>query len=61
MTASSIGRIGQARFLFLIRAYVGHPGHASLCGPIDAACVIAARFCHTGSGEPRFGTPFSLG
>jgi len=60
MTASLIGLIGQARFPFSIGAFVAHPGHASLRSLVDAAWGIAARMCRIGSGEPRFGTRFSL-
>jgi hypothetical protein len=58
--ASLIGCLGQARFPSFLWIFVTHPGHASLRSLVDVAWDIAARMCRIGSGEPRFGTRFSL-
>ena len=60
MSASLIGRLGQARFLSLVGITVAHPGHASLRSPIDALLGTAARMCRIGRGEPRLETRFSI-
>lgn len=60
MSASLIGRLGQARFPSLVGITFAHPGHASLRSLFDAAWGIAARMCRIGCGEPRLGTRFSM-
>jgi hypothetical protein len=46
-TASLLGCLGQARFSFLFRVFVTHPGHASLRSLVDA--VLAPLHAYVGS------------
>jgi hypothetical protein len=50
---------GSSSFSFFLWVIVTHPGHVSLRSLGDAD-GIAARMCRIGSGEPCFGTRFSL-
>lgn len=60
VTTSLIGCLGKAHFPSFLWGFVTHPDHASLRSLADAAWGIAGRMCRIGSGEPRFGTRFSL-